>query len=254
MKPFLKGAVLALGLAAAAAATPAAATNIVRLNSLTMDTNYIAHIQTGSINEWAYSNGLNFSVTNIDGPNAGVTEDVFAFCIDVFHNISLGGLNDFYQSTNGDEPNPPLYDGSGVQLSGQTLHTVTYLADLGFRLHNDTPFGMSAQEASLRTAAIQAAIWEVEHPGSITLANGGAGVNGFTYQGLFDEYRGYTGPGARVYTLTDVGYGDDHESNHQGFVVGWPRSGTPEPATWALMVGGFLGAGSALRRRKASVA
>jgi hypothetical protein len=30
--------------------------------------------------------------------------------------------------------------------------------------------------------------------------------------------------------------------------------GVPEPATWALMVGGFLGAGSALRRRKAAFA
>lgn len=247
----LKGAAAALGLAFATAAMPATAANYVRLNNLTMDTSYMATINVGSIHETAYSNGLTFNLTNYGGPRDGITEDVFAFCIDVFHNISLGGLNDFYESTYGDEPNPDLYDGSGAKLTGQALHSVTTLADIGFLLHNDTPQGMTAAEASLRTAAIQAAIWDIEHPGKIGLVNGGASVNGFTYQGLFDYYRGLNGPGARVFTLTDVGF-EDGESNHQGFVVGWPRDpGVPEPATWALMVGGFLAAGAALRRKAA---
>jgi hypothetical protein len=37
-------------------------------------------------------------------------------------------------------------------------------------------------------------------------------------------------------------------------VVGVGAGGVPEPASWALMIGGFGLAGAALRRRKALVA
>jgi len=252
----LKGLAVAAGLSMAALATPASAAYLLHLNGSSMDTTYHAVINYDDnarnlhIHEEAYSNGVTFNVTNITGPAAGQTEDLFAFCIDIFHNMSLGGLNDYYTSTYGDEPNPPLNDGSGQILTAPVLDTITTLTDIGFLLHRDSP----SAETSLRTAAIQAAIWELEHPGSVTLVNAGASVNGFTFGGLFNDYRTLNGPGSRIFTLTDATYTGDEETSHQGFVVGWPPEAVPEPATWALMRTGFFGMGAMLRRRRTALA
>lgn len=245
-----KGMAAAAGLALTTMASPASAAFLVHLNSSAMDTSYTANINYGSIHETAYSNGVNFNVTEVVG---GDTYDLFSFCIDIFHNMSLGGLNDFYVSTYGDEPNPPLHDGSGGTLNALQTQYITTLVDIGFILHRDNP---GDADASLRTAAIQAAIWEIEHPGSITLNNAGASAGGSgTYGSYFHDYLNLNGAGNRIFTLTDATYGSDHETNHQGFVVGWPpEGGVPEPATWGLMLLGFLGAGAAIRRQRQALA
>src|SRR5947208_1325804 len=86
---------------------------------------------------------------------------------------------------------------------------------------------------------------------NVTNLPGPAGGTG-TFGSYFAQYKAVTGPGARVFTLSDTTSGLDTERVHQGFVVGWPA--VPEPATWAMMIMGFMGTGVALRRRKAALA
>jgi hypothetical protein len=250
----LKGVACAAGLALATMASPASAAFLINLNHSSADTTYRALLNYGSIsNTQVISNGLTFNITNLGGPDVGDNYDLFAFCIDIFHHMTLGALNDTYVSTFGDEPNPPLLDGSGATLNLTQTNYITTLADIGFRLNRDSP----GAETSLKTAAIQAAIWEIEHPGSVTLVNPNAHAVGgtTTYAQYYNAYLNLNGSGARVFTLTDSSVGGDTTVN-QGFVVGWPPGGgggqglVPEPATWALMLTGFFGAGLMIRRRR----
>jgi hypothetical protein len=249
----LKGLAAAAGLALAMAATPASAAFLVNLNSSAMDGTYRAVLNYGSItNTQVLSNGTTFNVTNIDGPEPGDTYDLFAFCIDIFHRLTLGTLNDIYVSTADEDPQPPVTDGSGVTLSLAQTNHITTLANIGLLLNRDHP----GAETSLQTAAIQAAIWEIEHPGSVTLVNPNAHAAGgtTTYAQYYNSYLNLNGSGADFFTLTDSTAGGDRTIN-QGFVVGLPGGGgggqavVPEPATWALMLSGFFGAGLMIRRR-----
>ena len=123
------------------------------------------------------------------------------------------------------------------------------LVDIGFILERDHHGEAST---SIQTAAIQSAIWETIHPGSVQLVGGGASVDGglHTYQSYFDSYVALKGPGNRIFTISDV----RDTPAHQAFAVGWPpEGGVPEPATWGLMIMGFGAAGAMLRRRRVTV-
>lgn len=248
----IKGVAAAAGLALATMASPASAAFLVHLNSAMMDQTYSANIHYmgpgGPVDyDGVSSNGITFNVTKVAAPNT--TEDLFAFCIDIFHHITLGAQDDIYSSTYGDDPQPALYDGNST-LSTTQIEEISTLVDIGFLLHRD----YAGADTSLRTAAIQAAIWEIEHPGSIMLNNGGVSAGGSgTYASYFADYVGLHGAGDRIFTLTDATFGGngqfhaDDEANHQGFAVGWP---VPEPATWGLMLLGFAGMGMAIRRQR----
>lgn len=246
----IKAAAVAAGLALAALAQPAAAATNIVLNSATMDTSYTANINYGSIHETAYSNGLTFNVTDDTG-----TYDLFGFCIDVFHNISLGGLGYTYSSTYGNVSDPLTtdYGNPAVNLTSAQKNQIIGLVDLGFILHRDNP---SDALTSLKTAAIQAAIWDTIHPNSITVNNGGASVGGSqTYEQLFNYYRSTPISGDLIYIITDTQKDGNGLGAHQTFAIGWPRdNAVPEPATWALMIVGFGAVGAMLRRRVALAA
>lgn len=48
----------------------------------------------------------------------------------------------------------------------------------------------------------------------------------------------------------EVGIFDNLKGEKNTFLITGPASGTPEPATWAMMITGLFGLGSALRRRR----
>jgi hypothetical protein len=248
-------AALALGMA-----TPAAATQNIYLEQATMVTKFWANI-SGFGN--AYSNGVTFRV-NDQGYGAQYDAGdyyIYGFCIDVYHDMYINTtLNYTYTSTYGD-PGQPLYTNYGPtspanQLSAGQIDAITNLVDTGWLLHAAKP---NDADTTMRTAAIQAAIWAVANPNkTITvLSNNLTGAEFTQYQQYFNDYRqgNYTSladANDRVYTITDQA----RNPQHQTFAIGWPIEGTsvPEPGVWMLMLAGFGGAGAMLRRRRALAA
>ena len=238
------GLAAAASLSAMAMATQASATTPITLISASMDQTYTANVFVpgqGTVN--AYTNGVLFQTS--DGP-------LYGFCFDVFHDMSLGPLGYNYVSNESD-------GGGLVPNSPQTLTSaqdtaISNLVDTGFTLFNQEAAGgfyaPANADTEMRLAAIQSAIWYTEN-------NSYVDPNQFSgqFKTYFDDYTGlnggsYTslkGPNDKVFTISD--------GTHQSFAIGWPIPGVPEPTTWAMMLTGFFGMGSLLRRqRKAQAA
>lgn len=163
------------------------------------------------------------------------------FCIDLFHNISVGfgsqlavGLN--YHTA------ALTSDGVGNALSYAQVRSIGGLANIGFGL-----IGSATPDRNARLAAIQAAIWAVEYPAISFTAN-----NSFTgLQGYIDEYLALA---PRLSGNARVIYSDlpGHLAK-QGFITN--IQGVPEPGIWAQLIAGFGLIGAATRyRRRATVA
>jgi hypothetical protein len=231
-----------LGLAAAASlsvmaiASQASATTIT-LYSDSMDQAYTADVfvpGVGTVD--AYTNGVLFQ-TSVGA--------LYGFCFDVYHDMSLGTLNLTYQDNQGS-------GGGLVPNSPQTLTAaqdtaITNLVDTGFIMYNaEVPGGFAANaDTEERLAAIQSAIWYTESASYVN-PNQFSG----TFLTYFDDYTGLNGgsytsladANDRVFTISNVA--------NQSFAVGWPIPGVPEPTTWAMMLTGFFGMGSLLRRQR----
>jgi hypothetical protein len=240
----LLGLAAAASLSAMAIAGQASATTPITLISDSMDTTYTALVNVpgqGTVN--AYTNGVLFQ-TSV-GP-------LYGFCFDVYHDMSLGTLGLSYVSNESDggglTPNNPQ------TLTSAQDTAITNLVDTGFILFNqEAPGGFYAPanaNTEVRLAAIQSAIWYTENHSYVDPTQFSGALK--TY---FDDYTGvdggsYTslaGPNDKVYTISD--------GTHQSFAIGWPIPGVPEPTTWAMMLTGFFGMGSILRRqRKTAVA
>lgn len=239
----IKGAAIAAGLAVMSFATQASALTEVKLTNAAMDMTYRAYINGSE----TISNGITFTV---DPVAPGANYDVFAFCVDIFHHISLGPINLTYLSNKGD-PGEPLTTNFGTPVptpldAYQKAH-VSALVDIGFLLNRDSP----GAATSLQTAAIQAAIWKTLNPTvNITLrTNNLGGAQATNYTNAYNYYLTTDfGPVDRIYTLVPKSPGDT-----QRFAVGWPIE-VPEPATWGLMLVGFFATGGMLRSRRVRLA
>ncbi|THD60645.1 MAG: PEP-CTERM sorting domain-containing protein [Phenylobacterium sp.] len=215
------------------------------LVSDSMNTNYTAQI-TGPASPFTgggldvYEGPITFQVTQ-----GGKPATITAFCVDLFDDIGLGGLNLNYETsplgTTRDTDGQHL----GTTLSGGTLTEIDKLLTLASSLETN----MNGNAADL--AAIQGAIWEVENPG-YTVASHNGGIDALTAQ--FVAEAAITNPGAAGYlpiggmeTIISKG------SDNQAFAFAVP-GGVPEPATWTIMIMGFGAMGAALRRRRATAA
>jgi hypothetical protein len=246
----LKALAAAASLAVMAIATHASAETFT-LVSDSMNTTYTAHVWDNGNNEDAYDNGVTFQVS---GYNVPPTSSLFGFCIDIYHNIGLGGLNLLYSSNQ--DTGGGLVPNSGTTLNGAQIIAITDLVDTGFKLHEQTP---NDADTIMRLAAIQAAIWAVEVPftlvnnvetPTVTLDNPNATVTpgGTTIGQYFTDYTTgaydhLEGPNDKVFTISN--------GDNQSFAIGWPiAGGVPEPASWAMMLTGFFGMGAVLRNRR----
>lgn len=247
---FKSAAIAVAGLASLALASPSEAAGYLKVLSSSMNTQFQAYIQgDGNV----YSNGMTFQVRESDsmGNAFGPTFDLFGFCVDIYHNISIGSLNLVYYSNQDPMIVDPLpTDFGGHAITPVQLDALTNLVDTGYIMRQQALLsGPLTFDTHMRLAAIQAAIWKTEVPTrDIHVIKGGLSNADFaTYQGYFNDY--YTGnydsladANDRFYTITNP--------THQSFAIGWPIDGVPEPATWALMLTGFFGAGTALRRSR----
>lgn len=287
--------VAVLGFASQAFAIEANPTGqYIKLEGASMVQSYTAYVGVASANEHAYSNGVTFSYQNTNAagiPNNANVYTLYGFCIDVVHNMTLGGLNLVYSDTfginfpanNDPVPNNFLLNGvtwtSAQALGNTTATALNKLIDTGWLLHEaelTTYSGAGAANTAARAnidlqlAAIQAAIWKTEgafvnlgSEGSATAGNnvGGAiaGTTAYTYQQYYNYYSGlnFTNLGDgndKFYTIIDTLVDVPVGTAHQGFAIGWPVPNVPEPATWAMLIVGFFGAGSALRRNRRKLA
>jgi hypothetical protein len=243
-----------LGLATLAGASSASAATYLKLLSSSMDTQFQAYIQgDGNV----YSNGMTFSVKDSDaaGHTTGAAYDIFGFCVDIYHSIGIGNLNLVYSSNQDPlivDPLPTDFGGNAV--SPTQLSKLTNLIDTGWLLHQqEVAANAFAFDTEMRLAAIQAAIWKTEAPTrDIHVIKGGLTTSQFsTYQTYFNNYLAgnYTSladANDRFYVISN--------RDHQSFGIGWPIGGVPEPASWAMMIGGFFGLGAMLRRRQIALA
>jgi len=244
----LLGLAAAASLSAMAIATHASAADTFTLVNVDMNQTYTANIVGFG---GAVDNGMTFTVSGYPGGQTSL----YGFCIDIYHEISLGNVNLQY-ATNQFTTNGGLVPNTGTTLNATQVSAITNLVDTGFIMHEDSP---NDPDTILKLAAIQAAIWEIEVPTTngaqtVTLANPNATAGGdtTTIETYFENYvsGNYTSladANDKVFTISN--------GANQSFAIGWPIAGVPEPTSWAMMIGGFFGVGSLVRRqRKTSAA
>jgi PEP-CTERM motif len=151
----------------------------------------------------------------------GKTETFGAYCVDFYHDITLGGLDLPYAYSK-------LYTYSDGVLSGTgSLMNLSMAEEIG----SLASYGLRSNDAITKDA-VQALIWE-DMGANLTGfgANGAAIQNEITYLQTLDLSSNIR-PDA-IYAANGL---------TQGFTTG-----VPEPSTWAMMLVGLLGLGAALR-------
>jgi len=154
--------------------------------------------------------------------------DLATWCVDLFHDINLGGSYTYTTM-------PLTTDNSGSMpsnsnpLTTQQIDDISYLATIGTA-------GMNADPSNDYSAAVQAAIWDVEYGATATYA--GDAQFGIDLAALMATLpaSGYSG-GVEIGNPGDQGlFNNQHLFTTQT---------VPEPSTWAMMIVGFAGLGFA---------
>ncbi len=153
--------------------------------------------------------------------------NLIVFCDDLEHNVNVGGGQNLSYHTG-----LVMFDGAGNPISESLSNRLGQLADIGVALA-----GSGDPDVHDDLTAVQAAIWSLEYGATITSPDAETNSEITSLVAIADN-----GAGWATGLISDDG--------HQSFVLG----GVPEPATWALMIGGFGLAGAALRRRRALAA
>ena len=258
LQMLLAGGSILAGLGSVGAAQ---ATTPVTLNTAGVYDPGVIHV-TGVENGDEYATAVEFGAT-IGSGAAAQMQTLYAFCVDLTHNIGVGfdtQAGHDIVSAHGDAQSTVNYAyhtstltadsvGSlsgqgGTALTNNQIGEIGGLANYGAQLiqtANPSAAGFDSQHLSNELAAVQGAIWSIEYPTSTFAASGEVGSLISQYIGQAPTWA-VTGPVNAVYA---------NDGSTQGFVVG---VGTPEPASWALMMLGFGAAGASLRRRRPAYA
>ena len=246
----LKSVIPALALAAGLATASAGHAESIFLQSATMNTSYTAHIYSppypsaGYTDQYVYLAPMQFTAYDGVGP-VGDSNNLLAFCVDIFHHIGLGAVNLQYDDT---QPFTSDSASPSTALTGAQKVQVGRLVNYGSLL-----FGSGATDEAAKLAGLQGAIWQVINPTyTITSFNGlvdgymASYANALTYNAAIGDL----GPvSSKITFITETGkYGAS--GAHQSFAF----AAAPEPGTWALMILGFGGAGAMLRRSRRMIA
>jgi hypothetical protein len=184
--------------------------------------------------------------------------DLVAFCVDVYHRITRADYNpdlvytdELSLTTDSNPAGPTLLTSGQITQIGQ-------LANYGTLTFYNASTGTAAQQRARfnELAAIQGAIWQVASGLNVTSTNAGIDAridaySGAGYASLFNA--SYGAVSSAITFLAPVGY--PSMNGTQAFVIPDTTGGgvgvVPEPAAWALMIGGFAIMGGVLRRRRA---
>ena len=183
------------------------------------------------------------------GVNGPGFVDLVAFCVDIYHHISLGNYTPDLTYT---DANALTFDSnSGGQtnhfsgpsgLAAADITKIGVLANYGTKVAKDNLLLSGIKND--RLAAVQGAIWQVASGRNVT----GAGLDnlidnlsGANYQNFFVGNYGPINTSFKLITPTVY----PAIRGTQSFVIA-----VPEPATWAMMIGGFGAIGAMLRRRR----
>lgn len=160
--------------------------------------------------------------------------DLLVFCVDLEHNIGVTHYDPALVFTWG----YLTVDGAGNPISEADSNRIGQLANLGLALSKS-----SDPDRVDDVSAVQAAIWSIEYNSVATSSN--PAINTEIVHFINDTHDNGKGR-ARSLIAHDAGVREGVQNMVPGFV--------PEPASWALMIVGFGGAGAMLRRRKAMTA
>lgn len=172
---------------------------------------------------------------------------LYSWCVDILHWINFGHSYD-YQTGSLVSNNTGETDADSGLLSALQIQQIGAVAAYGNSLMNATP-------SSDLSAAVQAAIWNIEYG---TTATGTAGMES-DLAGIMAHLA--TLPAASGYQLNYVSGPDGLTSDELYATQGEHRtqalfiSAVPEPAAWAMLIAGFGMLGFAMRyARKGAVA
>ena len=243
---------LRIALGASALAVAALAGSTASATSQFINTGGIYQPGTLSIvglglNESGLASAIEFTVT-IGGSPTPVT--LYAFCVDLFHNITVGidnahdivtGAGDaqlainlaYHSAALTVDSNGPTSGVSGAALTNTQIGEIGGLANLGGNL-----IATNAADLSNKLTAIQGAIWAVEYP-AISITSPNPTVQGYL-NGYITAAAAFTYKGPLSGIVADSG-------GTQAFV---PTGSVPEPSTWAVMLVGFASVGLMARRRR----
>lgn len=163
------------------------------------------------------------------------------WCVDLFHDIELGGSYVYMTiplTTDNDGSTPS----NSAPLTTQQIDDISYLATIGTA-------EMNANPSNDLSAAIQAAIWQVEYATTASYS----GDTGFaTDLAAIDAMLANNPPSSYDGGVEVGNTGDQGLFNNQHLFT---TQTVPEPSTWAMMLIGFAGLGFAgYRSAKAKTA
>lgn len=185
--------------------------------------------------------------------------NLVAFCVDVYHRISLGDYNpDLTYTDTIDLTTDSNFVGANILLKTEILQ-IGRLVNYGTNVFYKAPVVTTTQRTARwdELAAVQGAIWQVVSGRNVTHNNGFGALdmrvnalgNALTYNGAFNLDYGTVSSKFTLITPFKNGRNPKiypHRDLTQSFAI----SAAPEPATWALMIGGFGLAGAMLRRSR----
>lgn len=189
-------------------------------------------------------------------------ENLVAFCVDVYHSISLADYKPDLTYTDDIElehnshwdPNKRDY------LSDDEIVQIGKLVNYGTEVWYNNNISSSAKTNEL--ASVQGAIWKVVSGLTVTATGNTTSINNTlntriaalsnasTYTSAFTYAEGPVYSSIKLLTpFKDGKYPKQypHKDLTQSFAIG---DAVPEPGTWVMMIGGFGLAGAMLRRHR----